>query len=197
MQKLSARLTLVWREKDEFENCNCHKHIKFTPTNKETRVLDKYCIRVITAILLAASRGAEAKVAFTEISRVEFSMPCLCSLNKVNATNINWDHVVFPCDIPMLPLRYIVWQLPMEIFTTSNIPLKIMDFSHGSMQRLTVRLFDGTEEEINFSHNKLGDNLNPVFSMDEFRNLKSLHVLDLNYSGLSCICSLTGCEELK
>ena len=66
--------------------------------------------------------------------------------------------MVFPCDIPMLPLRYIDWQLPMQIFTASNIPLKIVDFS---------------------------------------RNLKSLHVLDLNYSGLSCICSLTGCEELK
>ena len=60
----------------------------------------------------------------------------------------------------------------MQIFTASNILFKIVDSSHSSMRRLTV-------------------------SMDEFRNLKSLHVLDLNYSRLSCICSLTGCKELS
>ena len=65
-----------------------------------------------------------------------------------------------------------------------------------------VRLFDGTEdtlEEIYLSHNMLGDNLNPVFSTDEFRNLKYLRVLDLSYNGLAGISEglITGCDELK
>ena len=65
-----------------------------------------------------------------------------------------------------------------------------------------ARLFDGTEdtlEEIYLSHNMLGDNLNPVFSTDEFRNLKYLRVLDLSYNGLAGISEglITGCDELK
>ena len=104
-------------------------------------------------LLLAASRGAEAKVASIEIPCVEFSsaisVPCLCSLNEVNATRINCDNVVFPGDFPVLPLRYYIqefsqqgagWQqLPAQIFTASDIPLKIVDFSHNSMRRLAVR----------------------------------------------------------
>ena len=106
-------------------------------------------------LLLAASRApsAEAKVASIEIPCVEFSsaisVPCLCSLNEVNATRINCDNVVFPGDFPVLPLRYYIqefsqqgagWQqLPAQIFTASDIPLKIVDFSHNSMRRLAVR----------------------------------------------------------
>ena len=136
---------------------------------------------------------SQAKLASIEIPCVEFSsainIPCLCSLNEVNATRINCDNVVFPGDFPVLPLRYYIqeftqknvgWQLlPTQIFTASDIPLKIVDFSHNSMRRLAERLFDGMEdtlEEIHLSHNMLGDNLNPVFSTDEFRNLKYLRI---------------------
>ena len=65
-----------------------------------------------------------------------------------------------------------------------------------------ARLFDGTEdtlEEIYLSHNMLGDNLNPVFSTDEFKNLKFLRSLDLSFNGLSGISEdlIDGCEQLK
>jgi hypothetical protein len=56
---------------------------------------------------------------------------------------------------------------------------------------LTLSLFD--------SHNKLGDNLSPVFSTGEFQNLKFLRVLDLSYNGLLGIADtlIKGCESLK
>ena len=159
---------------------------------------------------------ASAKIASIEIPCVEFSsainVPCLCSLNEVNATRINCDNVVFPGEFPVLPRQYYIqeytqknvgWQLlPTQIFTASDIPLKIVDFSHNSMRRLAERLFDGMEdtlEEIYLSHNMLGDNLNPVFSTDEFRYLQYLRVLDLSYNGLSGISEglLKGCDGLK
>ena len=167
-------------------------------------------------IALAQVGPVTGKTASIEIPCVEFSsainVPCLCSLNEVNATRINCDNVVFPGDFPVLPLRYYIqefsqknvgWQLlPTQIFTASDIPLKIVDFSHNSMRRLAERLFDGMEdtlEEIYLSHNMLGDNLNPVFSTDEFKNLKDLRVLDLSYNGLSGISEnlIDGCDELK
>jgi hypothetical protein len=50
-----------------------------------------------------------------------------------------------------------------------------------------------------YSHNKLGDNLSPVFSTGEFQNLKFLRVLDLSYNGLVGIADtlIKGCENLK
>merc|ERR1719270_3088567 len=170
----------------------------------------------LAAFILCLVPASEAKTSSIEIPCSEFSnaisVPCLCSLNEVNATRINCDNVVFGGDFPVLPLRYYIqefsqknvgWQLlPTQIFTASDIPLKIVDFSQNSMRRLAERLFDGMEdtlEEIYLSHIMLGDNLNPVFSTDEFKNLKDLRVLDLSYNGLSGISEnlIDGCDELK
>ena len=99
--------------------------------------------------------------------------------------------------------RNVGWQLlPAQIFTASDIPLKLIDFSNNAMRRLVERLFDGMEdtlEEIYLSNNKLGDNLSPVFSTGEFQNLKFLRVLDLSYNGIRGISEnlIKGCTELK
>ena len=175
-------------------------------------------LRTCLLIFLASSlpSPAEAGAETIEIPCVEFSsainIPCQCSLNKINATRINCDNVVFAGDFPVLPLRYYIqefsqknvgWQLlPTQIFTASDIPLKVVDFSHNSMRRLAERLFDGMEdtlEEIYLSHNMLGDNLNTVLSTDEFKNLAFLRSLDLSYNGISGISEdlIDGCEQLK
>ena len=174
-------------------------------------------LRTFMLIFLASLPSlAEAAAETIEIPCVEFSsainIPCQCSLNNINATRINCDEVVFAGDFPVLPLRYYIqefsqknvgWQLlPTQIFTASDIPLKIVDFSHNSMRRLAERLFDGMEdtlEEIYLSHNMLGDNLNPVFSTGELKHLKYLRVLDLSFNGLSGISEglIDGCDELK
>ena len=163
-----------------------------------------FSLRTYMLILLACSLPSkvEAAAETIEIPCVEFSsainIPCQCSLNKINATRINCDNVVFAGDFPVLPLRYYIqefsqknvgWQLlPTQIFTASDVPLKVVDFSHNSMRRLAERLFDGMEdtlEEIYLSHNMLGDNLNTVLSTDEFKNLAFLRSLDLSYNGIS------------
>ena len=179
----------------------------------KSRALRTSLLLLISSLLLDTVSGAAKTI---EIPCVEFSsainLPCQCSLNEINATRINCDNVVFGGDFPVLPLRYYIqefsqknvgWQLlPTQIFTASDVPLKIVDFSHNSMRRLAERLFDGMEdtlEEIYISHNMLGDNLNPVFSTDEFKNLKFLRSLDLSYNGLSGISEdlIDGCEQLK
>jgi len=166
--------------------------------------------------LIKSAQPANAAANSQEIDCVEFSaainIDCQCSLNSVNATRINCDGVIFPGDFPVLPYRYYIqefsqknvgWQLlPAQIFTASDIPLKIVDFRYNKMRRLAERLFDGMEdtlEEIYLSHNLLGDNLSPLFSTGEFQNLKFLRVLDLSYNRLIGISEnlIKGCENLK
>ena len=176
----------------------------------------KTSLRTLLAILIVNMNSVSAAQRSQEIACVEFSaainIDCLCSLNKLNATRINCDNVVFPGDFPVLPLRYYIqefsqknvgWQLlPTQIFTASDIPLKLVDFSYNSMRRLAEKLFEKMEdtlEEVYLSHNLLGDNLNTVFSTDEFNQLKVLRVLDLSYNGISGISPslIKGCEQLK
>jgi len=171
---------------------------------------------VMVAVLGIFVPPAQAAANSQEIPCIEFSsaiqVDCLCSLNEVNATRINCDGVVFPGDFPVLPLRFYIqefsqrnvgWQLlPTQIFTASDIPLKVVDFSQNSMRRLAPRLFDGMEdtlEEIYLNHNLLGDSLNPVFTTDEFYKLKFLRVLDISHNGIAGISAnlIKGCEQLK
>ena len=68
--------------------------------------------------------------------------------------------------------------------------------------RLSERIFDGVEdtlEEIRLGGNKLGDQLNPIFSTNELRNLKRLKFLDLSRNMIKGIEDgiLTGCHNLK
>lgn len=150
-----------------------------------------------------------------EIPCVEFhprlTIPCLCGLNKINATRINCDSVAFS-EFPLLPYRFYIQefsqqkaglhQLGAQLFTASDLPLTSVDFSHNQVRRLTERLFDGVEdtvEIINLGYNLLGDNFDPVFTTGEFKHLKFLRQLDLSYNKLSVIEEglLDGCTELK
>jgi len=168
-------------------------------------------VTLLTLVLAMVEAGSVTP----EIPCPDFSnninIGCMCSLNEVNATVINCDNVVFPT-FPTLPRRYFIqefsqrnvgWQvLPSQIFTASDIPLRIVDFSHNTMRRIVERLFDGVEdtlEEINLSYNRLGDNTQPIFSSSEFQHLKQLRLLDLSYNGLKRIADniIKGCDQLK
>ena len=70
-------------------------------------------VRTFLFLLAIFQAGpVSAKLASIEIPCVEFSsafnLPCLCSLNEVNATRINCDNVVFPGDFPVLPRQYYI-----------------------------------------------------------------------------------------
>jgi hypothetical protein len=161
-------------------------------------------------IVLAGSGLAQLEIPCAEFHPA-LDFPCLCGLNEVNATKINCDGAVFP-DFPVLPYRFYIQEfsqrqaglqtLGAQLFTASDIPLKVADFSDNQVRRLTERLFDGVEdtlEVILLGNNLLGDNLNPVFSSGEFQNLKFLRQLDLSYNHFVGIEEgiLDGCVELK
>ena len=170
-------------------------------------------VEVIVLFLLLT--GSQTTVAQLEIPCVEFhprlDFPCLCGLNDINATRINCDGVAFR-EFPVLPYRFYIQEfrqqnaglqtLGAQLFTASDLPLVSVDFSYNQLRRLTERLFDGIEdtiEVIKLGHNLLGDNLDPVFTTGEFRNLKFLRQLDLSYNMLTAIEEglLDGCTQLK
>ena len=70
------------------------------------------------------------------------------------------------------------------------------------MVLITEKLLDGirdTLEDINLSRNLLGDQLNPIFSTNEFQNLKQLKRLDLSDNDLKAIddAIVKGCDRLQ
>lgn len=141
----------------------------------------------------------------------DLDLPCLCGLNDINATRVNCDGAVFS-EFPLLPYRLYIQEftqrnagiqsLGAQLFTASDLPLIVVDFSNNRIRRLTERMFDGVEdtlEVVRLGDNLLGDNLNPVFSTGEFQNLKFLRELDLSGNKFTEIESglLRGCKNLK
>ncbi|XP_015794717.1 chaoptin-like [Tetranychus urticae] len=137
------------------------------------------------------------------------SLPCYCTLEPNNSTHINCDSVPFfgpfqvasSLSFPTYTGRRVssytqrhagIQSLQSQLFTASGIKLRKLDFSHNLLRRFHERFLDGIEPfliEINFSHNLLGDTLNPIFSTNEFYLLSSLQVLDLSYNQLRALDS--------
>ena len=165
---------------------------------------------LVSQLLMIGTTLAQLEIPCVEFHpRLDF--PCLCGLNEINATRINCDGVAFR-EFPVLPYRFYIQEfqqqnaglqtLGAQLFTASDLPLTSVDFSQNQLRRLTERLFDGVEdtiEIIKLGNNLLGDNLDPVFTTGEFRNLKFLRQLDLSYNMLTVIEEglLDGCTVLK
>ena len=58
---------------------------------------------------------------------------------------------------------------------------------------------EDTLEKAYFGHNKLGDQLNPMFTTNEFKRMKKLQILDLQHNEISDIESgiVSGCTGLQ
>jgi hypothetical protein len=170
------------------------------------------------ALLIAAPISAQKwhsgdSVPCNEFNRLmRLPAGCMCGLDGSNGTEIDCDNVVFVGDFPLLPFRHRIHafrqrnvghqSLAAQIFTASDIPLKRVDFSDNELARLSERIFDGVEdtlEEIRLGGNRLGDQLNPIFSTNELRNLKKLRLLDLSRNQIKGIEDgiLTGCVALR
>ncbi|RWS12680.1 chaoptin-like protein [Dinothrombium tinctorium] len=135
-------------------------------------------------------------------SRFHKQLPCICSRNNDNTTAINCDRVAFFGQFPVLPFRSSITSytqrfagiqnLESQLFTASDVRLRRVDFSHNLLRRLMERLFDGIEQtliELNLGYNLLGDQLNPIFSTNEFLQLHALRVLDLSFNQIRALDS--------
>lgn len=153
--------------------------------------------------LLHGQEVMDCEDQFRNITSSSRSLPCICQRDFIyNGTIVNCDGIAFFGDFPLLPFRQRivvfsqrysgVQNLEAQLFTASNIPLKKVDFSHNLLRRLMERTFDGIEktlEELILSNNLLGDQLNPIFSTNEFQQLNALRILDLSYNQLRALDS--------
>lgn len=166
---------------------------------------------LMLALCISTTDGQTKEMPCSKLLR-NTPLPCLCSLDDSNGTVINCDSVSFAKDFPVLPHRHRIHSfsqrsagiqsLEAQLFTASDIPLKSVDFSDNILRRITERVFDGIEdtlEEIYLGKNKLGDQLNPVFSTSEFRRLGNLLILDLSANELKALQSdiFTGLTSLQ
>lgn len=144
-----------------------------------------------------------------------YEQHCLCSLDAVGYLQIDCDGVPVLADHnlavnPFVAIaRYSQRNAGMHLlggplFTNVNgqIQLRSLDLQANNLKKLISRLFEGVEqslEYLNLSHNLLGENLNPIFSTNEFLELKNLKSLDLAYNGLQILDSnlLIGLKQLN
>ncbi|XP_022654283.1 chaoptin-like isoform X1 [Varroa destructor] len=124
----------------------------------------------------------------------DFKEHCTCRQDSLsNGTRINCDGRSFFGTFVVLPYRQNIIQysqshaglqdLESQLFTASDIPLQILDFSSNLLRRITDKVFDGIEdtlEHLELSHNLLGDQLTPVFGSKEFNRLNNLRYLGLS-----------------
>ncbi|GJQ82057.1 hypothetical protein Trydic_g6930 [Trypoxylus dichotomus] len=153
-----------------------------------------------------------------EISR-ELRFPCKCSLGPIEAAlegnpaiSINCDRIVFAGDFPSIPYaapivsfrqRWAGYQaLPTQLFASSGLPLRSVDFSGNSLRRLTEKLLQELQTslvELRLADNLLGDTLNPIFSTSELHGLKHLQIIDISGNAIKAIEEgiFEGCDSLQ
>ena len=88
-----------------------------------------------------------------------------------------------------------------EDLLNPDLNLRKLDLSDNSIHKLMGRLLrvQAQLEELRLADNLLGDNLNPIFSSNEFHGMKQLKLLDLSRNGLRSLEEgiFKGCESLE
>ncbi|XP_071573008.1 uncharacterized protein [Temnothorax nylanderi] len=111
---------------------------------------------------------------------------------------MNCDRVIFTRDtrnnlrgqpVVSISQRNCGHQILPENIINSDLNLKRLDLSSNSIYRLMDRLLQTQSElrELRLADNLLGDNLNPIFSSNEFHGMKELRILDFSRNGLRSI----------
>ncbi|KAL0132508.1 hypothetical protein PUN28_000330 [Cardiocondyla obscurior] len=139
-------------------------------------------------------------------------IPCKCAVSTdyPRSIEMNCDRVIFTRDavnnlrdqpIVSISQRNCGHQSLPENLINSDLSLKRLDLSGNSIYRLMDRLLQTQSElrELRLADNLLGDNLNPIFSSNEFHGMRELRVLDFSRNGLRSIEEgiFKGCVNLE
>jgi Leucine-rich repeat (LRR) protein len=116
--------------------------------------------------------------------------------NNTLSLEINCDYVILADDtLSSLSGQSIVsfsqqfcghQYLPNQLISILPESLEKLDLSNNEISRLMdhqLQRFTNLQE-LRLSNNALGDNLNPIFSSNEFHDISSLKLLDLRSNGL-------------
>ena len=169
--------------------------------------------KILSVFLLIAIFGASQSQwrPCVELKR-DLHVPCKCSLNPENPRSLrmNCDRAIFTSDtleilrdqpITSLTQRNCGYQRLPEDLLNSALVLEKLDLSENSIYRLMDRLLHAQSSlrELRLSDNLLGDNLNPIFSSNEFRDMAELRLLDLRGNGIMSIEEgiFKGCGNLE
>ncbi|XP_046492704.1 chaoptin isoform X1 [Neodiprion pinetum] len=167
-------------------------------------------IAVFLQIFSSTSYGQKWRPC-VELKR-DLSLPCKCSLSPSHqrAIAMNCDGVIFTRDVieglkqqPIVSFsqKTVGYKTLPEDLLSVGLPVEKLDLSENSITKLMDRLLQSQSrlQELRLAGNLLGDNLNPIFSSNEFHEMRELRVLNLGQNGLRSIEEgiFKGCWKLE
>lgn len=143
----------------------------------------------------------------------QLNVPCNCAIStrQQRALDVNCDRVYLSSELLQIlqgqPIasfsqRNCGYQaLSGELLSSLNPNLERLDLSENRIHRLMERQLQGFTKlkELRLANNALGDNLNPIFSSNEFHEVSALRLLDLRDNGIKSIEEgiFKGCVSLE
>ncbi|XP_012138324.1 uncharacterized protein LOC100882867 isoform X1 [Megachile rotundata] len=169
-----------------------------------------YLPLILLLSIVSPSKQAEW-IPCVELKR-DLQVPCKCIVSTEYSRSIemNCDRAIFTRDIvdrlrdqPIVSFsqRNSGYQNLPEDLLDSVLNLRKLDLSGNSIHKLMGRALRAQTRlvELKLADNLLGDNLNPIFSSNEFHGMEELKLLDLSRNGLRSIEEgiLKGCDGLE
>ncbi|KAK0182220.1 hypothetical protein PV327_000381 [Microctonus hyperodae] len=142
----------------------------------------------------------------------DLKLPCRCAqlLDYSRSIRMNCDRVIFTREslellrnqpIISITRRNSGYQKLPEDLLNSGLQLEKLDLTGNSINRLMDRYLSIqiNLKELRLGNNLLGDNLNPIFSSNEFRDMEQLRLLDISNNGIKSIEEgiFNGCNSLE
>lgn len=142
----------------------------------------------------------------------DLQIPCKCLLSteRIKTIHMNCDNIIFTREnfeilknqpITSITRRNVGYQKIPDDLLSIGLNIDKLDLSDNFIYRLMDRTlqYQPNLKELKLGNNLLGDNLNPIFSSNEFRDLEKLKLLDLHGNGIRSIEEgiFKGCFNLE
>uniref|UniRef100_A0A0C9RAE7 Chp_0 protein n=1 Tax=Fopius arisanus TaxID=64838 RepID=A0A0C9RAE7_9HYME len=167
-----------------------------------------FCI--ISLLVIVNSSKGEWRPCVELKRDIQIACKCSQSPERPRFLRMDCDRVIFTRenldllrDQPIISItqRNAGYHKLPEDLLNAGLELEKLDLTGNSIHRLMDRHLQAqsTLKELRLGENHLGNNLNPIFSSNEFRDLKELRLLDLHGNGLMSIEEgiFKGCQQLE